>query len=90
MDRLAEDHIDDEFLVQSLLHSKELRMRRCRRNTSGSLPRGMPTVVYESVEVHVREPDGDTERKRQRLDRFRPPTWRNTLRPVSFGGLYCV
>jgi len=44
----------------------------CRRNTSNSLPRGMPTVVDESVEVRVREPDGDTERKRQRLDRFRP------------------
>ena len=40
-------------------------VRHCRRNTSGSLPRGMPTVVDESVEVHVRKPDGDTERKRQ-------------------------
>ena len=38
-------------------------------------------VVDESVEVRVREPDGGTERKRLRLDRFRPPTWRNTLRP---------
>jgi hypothetical protein len=33
----------------------------------GSLPRGMPTVVVESVEVRVRESDGDIERKRQRL-----------------------
>jgi hypothetical protein len=57
---------------------------------ANSLPRGMPTVVDESVEVHVREPDGDTERKKQRFGRFRPSTWRNTLRPVSFGGLYCV
>ena len=39
--------------------------RHCRRNTSGSLPRGMPMVVDESVEVHVRELDGDIERKRQ-------------------------
>ena len=39
----------------------------CRRNTSGGLPRGMPTVVDESVEVRVRELDGDTERKRQRF-----------------------
>ena len=56
----------------------------------GSLPRGMPTVVDESVEVRVKEPDGDTECKRQRLGRFRAPTWRNTLRPVSFSELYCV
>ena len=55
-----------------------------------SLPRGMPMVIDELVEVHVREPDGDTECKRQGLDRFRQPTWRNTLRPMSFGGLYCV
>ena len=34
--------------------------RHCRRNMSGSLPRGMPTVVDESVEVRVREPDDDT------------------------------
>ena len=46
--------------------------RHYRRNTSGSLPRGMPTVVDESVEVRVREPDGDTECKRHRLDRFVP------------------
>ena len=32
----------------------------CRQNTSGSLPRGMPTVVDESVEIRVREPDDDT------------------------------
>ena len=32
----------------------------------------MPMVVDESVEVHMREPDGDTERERQRLDRFGP------------------
>ena len=39
----------------------------CRRNTSNSLPRGMPTVVDESVVVCVRELDGDTERKRQQF-----------------------
>ena len=55
-----------------------------------SLPRGMPMVVDESVKVCVRELDGGTERKRQRLGRFRSPTWRNTLRPVSFSELYCV
>ena len=32
----------------------------------------MPTVVDELVEVHVKELDGDKERKRQRLGRFRP------------------
>ena len=32
----------------------------------------MPMVVDELVEVRVREPDGDTECERQRLDRFRP------------------
>ena len=64
--------------------------RHYRRNTSGSLPRGMPMIVDESVEVHVRESDGDTEHKRQRLDMFRPPTWHNTLRHVSFGELYCI
>jgi len=57
---------------------------------TGNLPRGMPTIVDESVKVHVRELDGDTERKRQRLGRFRPLTWRNTLRPVFFSELYCV
>ena len=41
--------------------------RHCQRNTSSSLPRGMPTVVDESVEVCVRDLDGDTECKRQRL-----------------------
>jgi hypothetical protein len=46
--------------------------RHCRRNMSGGLPRGMYTVVDESVEVRVREPDGDTKCKRQRLDRFGP------------------
>ena len=39
----------------------------CRRNLAGSLPRGMTIVVDESVEVRVRELDGDTERKRQRF-----------------------
>jgi len=47
-------------------------------------------VVDESVEMCVREPDGDTERKIQRLGRFWPPIWHNTLRPMSFGGLYCI
>ena len=32
----------------------------------------MPVVVDELVEVRVRELDGDTERKRQQLDRFGP------------------
>jgi hypothetical protein len=41
--------------------------RHCRRNLVGSLLRGMPMVVDESVEVH-----DDTERKRQQLGRFRP------------------
>jgi hypothetical protein len=40
-------------------------------------------VVDESVEVHVKEPNGDTKHKRQQLDRFRPSARRNTLRPVS-------
>ena len=39
----------------------------CRQNTFGSLPRGMPTVVDESMEVRVRELEGDTERKRHRF-----------------------
>jgi hypothetical protein len=34
---------------------------------SSSLLRGMPTVVDESVEVRMREPNGDTEHKRQRF-----------------------
>jgi hypothetical protein len=41
--------------------------RHCRQNLVGSLPRGMPTVVDESVKVRVRKLDGDTERKRQRF-----------------------
>ena len=55
----------------------------------GSLSRDMSTIV-ELVEVRVREPDSDTECKRQRLARFKLPTWRNTLCPVSFDGLYYV
>ena len=39
----------------------------CRQNLVGSLPRGTPTVVDESVEVRVRKLDGDTERMRQRF-----------------------
>jgi len=32
----------------------------CRRDMAGSLPRGMPMVVDKSMQVRVREPDGDT------------------------------
>ena len=35
-------------------------VRHRRRNTFGSLPRGMSMVVDKSVEVRVREPNGDT------------------------------
>ena len=38
---------------------------RYRQNLVGSLLSGMPMVVDESVEVRMRELDGDTERKRQ-------------------------
>ena len=48
----------------------ELSRSYCRRNLVGSLPRDMSTVVDESVDVRVRKPDGDIERKRQQLDRF--------------------
>ena len=34
----------------------------------GSLPRGMPTVVDESVEVRVRKPNGGTERNHTVVD----------------------
>ena len=37
----------------------------CQQDMARSLPRGMPTVVDKSVEVREREPDGDTECKRQ-------------------------
>ena len=47
-------------------------------------------VIDELIEVCVKELDGDTEHERQRLDKFKPPTWRNTLRSLSFGGLYYV
>jgi siroheme synthase (precorrin-2 oxidase/ferrochelatase) len=57
--------------------------RHYRQNLVGSLPKNMPTVVDELLKVREREPDGDTEHKRQRLGRFRPPTWRNTLHLVS-------
>ena len=78
-------------MVSSLIiEQKLLSIDICRQNTSDSLPRRMPMVVDESVEVCVRELDGDTEHKGQRLDTFRPLTWSNTLHPVSFGGLYCV
>jgi hypothetical protein len=33
----------------------------CRRNTTDSLPRGMPVVVDESIEVRKRRIKGDTE-----------------------------
>ena len=55
----------------------------CRRNLVSSLPRDFPMVVDESVEVRMRKPDGDTKHKRQRLERFGPLAWRNTLRPMS-------
>ena len=35
-----------------------------------SLPRGMPMVVDELVEVRVREPDGDTKHRDNDLDMF--------------------
>ena len=42
----------------------------CQQNMFSSLPRGIPTVVDESVEVRMRKLDDDTRRKRQQLDRF--------------------
>ena len=41
-----------------------------RRNTSDSLSKGIFMVLDKSVEMRVKEPDGDTECKRQRLDMF--------------------
>ena len=38
--------------------------RHCRQNLVGSLPRDMSIIVDELVEVRVREPDSDTERKK--------------------------
>ena len=63
--------------------SIKILMKYCRQNLVGSLPRGMPMVVDESIEVHMRKPDGDIECKRQWLDRFRPSVWCNTLCHVS-------
>jgi hypothetical protein len=68
----------DWSLYMTLKH-----LRNYRWNTSGSLLWGMPKVVDESVEVHMRELDGDIERKRQWLGRFRPSAWHNTIRLVS-------
>ena len=63
-----------EFLFLKNIHlfylAKKSSYTWCRRNQVGSLPRGLLTVVDESVEVRVKKPDGDTERKRQRLDKF--------------------
>ena len=49
----------------------------------------MPMVVDESVEVRMRKLDGDTECKRQRLDRF---GHRLDVIPyvLCLCGLYCV
>ena len=55
----------------------------CRRNMVGSLPRGMPTVVDESVEVRVIGTGWWHKRRDSDLDRFRPSDQRNTLRPMS-------
>jgi hypothetical protein len=52
----------------------------CPRNMAGSLPRGMPAVVDESVEVRERRTRGDTEHD---VGRFGPSAWRNILRHVS-------
>ena len=46
-------------------------------------------MVDLSVGVRViREPDGDTRRRDNDLDRFGPSDRRNTLRPVSL--VYCI
>ena len=73
--RVAADDVDEEnfhLARHGISTHTPYLARHCRRNTFGSLPRGMPTVVDESVEVHVREPDGDTEHRDSDLDMFRP------------------
>ena len=58
LDSDASGNMVDQKLYRSIIGSY-------RRNLVGSLPRGMPTVVDELLEVCVRKSDGDTERKRQ-------------------------
>ena len=59
-------------VIYVYIHSKIYVPKKSKQNLAGSLTRGMPTVVDESVEVRVRKPDGDTERVRHRLNRFGP------------------
>ena len=64
--RVAADDVDEE---NSLSHEISTHIpylaHHCRQDTFGNLSRGMCTVVDQSVDARVREPDGDTERKRQ-------------------------
>ena len=69
------DVVDEEnsYLVRYGISTHTFYLTcHCQRNMFDSLSKSIPTVVHESVEVRMREPDGDTERKRQRLGRFRP------------------
>ena len=52
-------------VIYVYIHSKIYVPKKSKQNLAGSLTRGMPTVVDESVEVRVRKLDGDTECKRQ-------------------------
>ena len=54
----------------------------------GSLPRGMPTVVDELVEVRVIGTGWRHKHRDNDLDRFGSSDQRNTIRPVSL--VYCI
>ena len=56
IERLLKEHDDAEQridLLEGELWGGEGSKGRCRQNLVGSLPRGIPMVVDESVEVHV-------------------------------------
>ena len=69
-------------------HDKSLNKGPCRWNMVGSLLRGMPMVVDESVEVRVIGTGWWHKRRDNDLDRFRLSDRRNTLRPVPL--VYCI
>ena len=60
----------------------------CRQNIVGSPPRGIRDSRFVSGGARNQEPDGDTRRRDNDLDRFGPSDRRNTLRHVSL--VYCI
>ena len=71
----------DHLVGHGIITHTPYLARHCRQNLVGSLPRGIPTVVDESVEVRVIGANISAETSD--LDVFRPSDRCNTLCPMS-------